>query len=84
MRHSKYRTNHAQTREMHCGLNGSSLDRRKGEKGGQESLRDPRKQRKTANGYNERERKSTIGRHNANSNETNLMTHPQAKGATLP
>lgn len=51
---NKYHADHAQTREMHCGLNGSSLDHRKGEKEGQESLGDPRKQRKTANGYNER------------------------------
>lgn len=49
----KYHANHAQTREMHCGLNESSLDHKKGEKS-QESLGDPRKQRKTANGYNER------------------------------
>lgn len=33
----KYRQSHA-NQETYCGLNGSSLDRRKGEKEGRESL----------------------------------------------
>lgn len=35
---------HTQTTETHCGLNGSSLDRRKEEKEGQEPLEGLRKQ----------------------------------------
>lgn len=74
--------NHAQTRKTHCGLNGGSLDRRKGERrleilGKAQESNGRRRMAIT------RERKSTIGRHNANSNETNLTMHPRAEGATL-
>lgn len=76
--------NHVQTRETHCGLNGGSLDRRKGKRRPARSLR---KKAQESNGRRRtaitRERKSTVGKHNANSNETNLTTHPRAKGATL-
>jgi len=42
MSHNKYRQSHA-NKNTHCELNGSSLDRKKREKEGSESLEDSRK-----------------------------------------
>lgn len=60
-------------RGAHYGFNGSSLD---SEKEKERNCRDSSRRRRR-NAIT-RERKSAIGRHNANSNETNLTSHPQA------